>query len=492
MTAPSKQRIHDLLQQLGLSPDASLHDVKQAYRQRVKSLHPDKNPGQDTTAAFQQLQHTYQTLVQYYQYGAQPPPVQPPSHHTKEEITTPVSFANQAPKPPPPIPNPVIKQAIVCRHCRKDRQGLRYRCWQKVTGLIIITRHKLVSGIWCQHCSLRLALKINIWNLLLGWWSITGPWHTIRSWWTNTLGGKTPLAENSKLEYRLALQHIAKSRFNEAIGHLYWLKHYCQNQAMQDKVNQLLHQLGDPSEAVAQPPESTHFFKSQFILLSLMILFISLPILIWQQAFEPLALVSKPPISANPIAPEAQHQALYRSHRLGSHYTLDAVALLSAPDIKSAIITRVGQYAPVNVVSKGPQGWVTLSTTKGLQGFVAEQLIGFGNHTIAKRYQCQQYPGPRPFNGELLGQHNGKKRLSIENPHTNDAIVLFRQQNKTVQLVYIYAQQQIHVQRLPNRIDNIIIRHGQFYNHACRTFTANLEERKEPLTIISNQQKLQL
>ncbi|MGI0115547.1 DnaJ domain-containing protein [Zooshikella sp. RANM57] len=492
MTAPSKQRIHDLLQQLGLPLDASLHDVKQAYRQRVKTLHPDKNPGQDTTAQFQQLQQTYQSLVQYYQYGSHSSPTQSSPHYSKEEITTPVSFTDQDSQSPPPIPNPVIKQVIVCRRCRKDKQGLRYRRWLMVTGIIFITHQKTVSGIWCQRCSARLALKFNLWNLLLGWWSLTGPWHSIRGWWINTLGGVTPLAENSKLEYRLALQHIAKSRFNEAIGHLYWLKHYCQNQAMQDKVKQLLHQLGDPSEAVAQPPESTHFFFSQCILLSLLVLLISLPILIWQQAFEPLALVNKPAITANPIVPEAQHQSLYTSHRLGKHYTLEPVALLSTPDINSAIVAQIAQYAPVNVISAEPQGWVTVSTPQGFKGFIAEQLIGFGSHTIAKRYQCHQYPGPRPFNGELLGQNNGKKRLSIENPHPNDAIVLFRQQNKTVQLVYVYAQQQVDVQRLPNRIDNIIIRHGLFYNHACQTFTANLDERKEPLTLISNQQKLKL
>lgn len=47
---------------LGVSHDATLHEIKRAYRQKAIQCHPDKNPNVDTTLEFQELSEAYYVL----------------------------------------------------------------------------------------------------------------------------------------------------------------------------------------------------------------------------------------------------------------------------------------------------------------------------------------------------------------------------------------------------------------------------------------------
>jgi curved DNA-binding protein CbpA len=47
---------------LGVSPGATLTEVKKAYRQQAALLHPDRNPAPDAAARFQSVQEAYDIL----------------------------------------------------------------------------------------------------------------------------------------------------------------------------------------------------------------------------------------------------------------------------------------------------------------------------------------------------------------------------------------------------------------------------------------------
>ncbi len=47
---------------LGLLPNATLAEVKSAYRKKASALHPDRNPSERAHTAFQEMQEAYEVL----------------------------------------------------------------------------------------------------------------------------------------------------------------------------------------------------------------------------------------------------------------------------------------------------------------------------------------------------------------------------------------------------------------------------------------------
>ncbi len=47
-------------QRLGVSEQASLAEIKQAYRQKAKAVHPDRNQADDAEAQFVLLTYTFE------------------------------------------------------------------------------------------------------------------------------------------------------------------------------------------------------------------------------------------------------------------------------------------------------------------------------------------------------------------------------------------------------------------------------------------------
>ncbi len=53
---------YDHYKVLGIPRDASVRRIKQAYRQRVKAYHPDRNPAPNAALVFQAIHEAYKTL----------------------------------------------------------------------------------------------------------------------------------------------------------------------------------------------------------------------------------------------------------------------------------------------------------------------------------------------------------------------------------------------------------------------------------------------
>ena len=58
---------YDHYKLLGIAHDASLAQIKRAYRERVKNCHPDVNPSPRATAAFRAVNEAYRTLSDPYE-----------------------------------------------------------------------------------------------------------------------------------------------------------------------------------------------------------------------------------------------------------------------------------------------------------------------------------------------------------------------------------------------------------------------------------------
>lgn len=54
--------MRDPYEVLGISPVASLDDIKAAYRKAARLYHPDRNPSADASARFREAQTAYELL----------------------------------------------------------------------------------------------------------------------------------------------------------------------------------------------------------------------------------------------------------------------------------------------------------------------------------------------------------------------------------------------------------------------------------------------
>ncbi len=157
---------------LGISPDAPSSTIKAAYRKRALELHPDKNPGENTTAQFQALQQAYDVLSdrkQREQYDA--------------ESSIPVTESRSEEDAPKTL------DPIVCSVCKSVTAQPRFRVFYYVISYFLGATKNLYHGIYCSKCETRVALKSTLITLLMGWWSLPGFFWTLHSLFHNLSGG---------------------------------------------------------------------------------------------------------------------------------------------------------------------------------------------------------------------------------------------------------------------------------------------------------------
>lgn len=165
---------------LGLSSIASDEQIKATYRRRAMSLHPDRNPGTDTTQAFQFLNEAHDVLsdpisrAEYDRFAS--------------ESIGPTDFAQGMPEP------------ITCSVCSKVSAQPRVVILRSVKSFLLVTIRKPIVGVFCSDCAQKQSLKASATSWLLGWWGFPwGPIYTAQALVTNMFGGAHPPLENAKM-----------------------------------------------------------------------------------------------------------------------------------------------------------------------------------------------------------------------------------------------------------------------------------------------------
>jgi len=167
---------------LGVLDTAPVTEIKSAFRQKAKDLHPDKNPSPDAVRQFQHLSEAYEVLsnpatrARYDTLYAQIPKSKTASHH------------QVAPEP------------IVCSCCKKVTAQPRYIIFFQVTSFIILTIRTPIQGIFCPKCAESKAIQSTMVTWLLGWWGL--PWglfYSVSTIFQNLFGGSKPNEVNAHL-----------------------------------------------------------------------------------------------------------------------------------------------------------------------------------------------------------------------------------------------------------------------------------------------------
>ena len=161
---------------LGLEPGASASQIKAAYRLLAMELHPDRNPGRDTTAQFQALRQAYSVLSaakKREQYDADS-----------------VVQETRTPEPEPESGAAPHYAPIYCSRCRAVSAQPRYTVFYTVTGWIWGAARKATQGVFCGSCEFQVGWRATAMTLVAGWWSLTGPWWTCQTVMANFRGGR--------------------------------------------------------------------------------------------------------------------------------------------------------------------------------------------------------------------------------------------------------------------------------------------------------------
>lgn len=166
---------------LGISPTESDVEIKTAFRQRAKELHPDRNPLPHAVQQFQRLNEAYEVLSN------------PEARARYDTLYTEIpqeSVSSQQTELEP----------ITCSCCGQVTAQPRYVIFYQVTSFIFVTIRSPIQGIFCPSCAERKVLRSTIVTWLIGWWGLPrGVVYSLTTIIHNLLGGSKPDDVNARL-----------------------------------------------------------------------------------------------------------------------------------------------------------------------------------------------------------------------------------------------------------------------------------------------------
>ncbi len=245
---------------LGIPPTASADEVKRAFRERARDLHPDRNRTRDTTAEFQKLSAAYEVLkdpkkrADYNAEGARRMRMGSGSSGgttatgaRSAETAAPGSGAGSTGYTAYTYSRPTRAQAELrmCARCGCLSAQPRVAYFLAVRGLITQVKTIRKGGIYCARCAMVEGLKNNLANWMVGWWALPyGPVKVVEATLINLVGGERPNAENAELLYRQAMGFHYAGHNKIALGIIQDALRLAPSIVMRDKLLELRKHLG--------------------------------------------------------------------------------------------------------------------------------------------------------------------------------------------------------------------------------------------------------
>ena len=151
---------------LGVPPDADASALRDAYRARIKAVHPDRNAAPDASAHFQTVHQAYQVLGD-------------PDGRARYDAWHRDTPAGE------PVP-PEFLPVLTCERCGQASPHLRVIVVHWVWSALFFTRHGHTPYLACPACGTRLLAVASVKAGLFGWWGVPfGPLLTPVTLWKN-------------------------------------------------------------------------------------------------------------------------------------------------------------------------------------------------------------------------------------------------------------------------------------------------------------------
>ncbi len=231
---------------LGVDPSADQAQIKAAFREQAKRVHPDHNANPAAEEAFQRINEAYRVLRD---------PLRRLSYTSFGDSGLPADSAR-------PMP---------CSRCGRVSAQPRFLVFHQVRSFLLSTRSSSESGIFCPACAGRAALSASALTWVQGWWGPAGLVLSPLALLRNLRGGTQPKAQNFTLLLNQARAFAARGRIDVARGVLGQAKVFAQGSQDVDSLDSLIEAIGAPPRRLKNQwkPLSRAFFLQLLPLLGL-------------------------------------------------------------------------------------------------------------------------------------------------------------------------------------------------------------------------------
>jgi hypothetical protein len=433
---------------LGVGPLADTTEIKAAYRYKAKLLHPDRNASPEAEKEFQDVTEAYKTLRD---------PKQRAAYDAQLYLPGPASLID----PADPTPQP-----LACSRCGQVTAQPRYIVFHRVKSSLWSARRSAIRGIFCRHCADRTAILASTTTWILGWWSFTGPYYSLRALFKNLCGGDKPAADNLWVVLHQARAFQAKGHGDIARA----LAEQAQSFAADDREKSAIADIAKASIAGTprrlrnrwHPWNYATLIQAMPLAAFLAFLIVGATVLLFRtQTDSATAMISVRPAQPGDVL----------------HVAVDTLKVREGPTGRDPVVALLDRFTTVQVVETVAEGdWARIVTPSGISGYVPSRYLFGGSIAASQNRWCSDQRGVQPGNGDvLLRRSGGHHRLTVHNGTGSDVVVRLKTAyGRTLLAFYVSARADTVIDGIPEGTFRAVFATGRNYSHACGVFLEDM------------------
>lgn len=437
---------------LGVGPLADASEIKAAYRQQAKRLHPDINPAEQAAHDFIELTRAYRIL-------------RDGKRRSLYDATACSPALADLIDPRDPNPKP-----LHCSRCGKVTAQPRYLRFHQVKTFLLWGRKTTVVGIFCRDCADRTAIAASTVTWLLGWWGPLGPYRTIKALLRNLRGGDKPRTDNLWVLLHQARAFLAQDDKDIAVGLAEQAQSFARNGEERNRIAEIIRAAGKSTNPFARRLLNRWNPWSYAGLI---------------QALPLAALVVAGGVAAAVMLYHSQTEsvtAMITIHPAQAgetrHVAIDVLKVRQGPTNGDPVVALLDRFATVQVMDSVSGGeWVRILTPSGVTGYVPARYLFGGPGEDSKNRWCSDQKGTALRTGDILMRRSGgENRLSVKNDTDHDAVVRLKTQNgRTLLAFFIAAGSDTLVNGIPAGTFRAVFATGHEYSRACGVFLEEMQ-----------------
>jgi hypothetical protein len=435
---------------LGLGPLADASEIKRAYRHKARLLHPDHNPFEEAHLEFIAVVEAYRVLSD---------PASRERYDAAALQPVPAGLIDPQDRRP---------EALTCSRCGRISGQPRYVRFYQVKSCLLSTRRRVVRGIFCRDCADRTAIRVSTITWLCGWWSPSGPFHTLKALWRNLRGGDMPVADNLWVLLHQARAFLVRGELELARALAEQAKAFAQSDEERMRIAEII-RTADGQRAVRRLKNRWQPWSYAPLIQGLPLAALAAGLIV---AVVAAALRSQTDSVGAMINIQPAQAGETR------HVAVEILKVRQGPAITEPMVALLDHFATVQVVDTTPDGeWARVLTPNGITGYVPSRYLFGGSGDEPKSQWCRDQRGPPPKNGDtLIRRSGGGHQLSVRNDAGRDVVVRLKtQNNQTLLAFFVEAGKSVTINDIPDGAFRTVFASGQGYSRACGMFLEDME-----------------